>query len=411
MSSIRRCYLTCIRRIKSVLGFLYTIFAGTSRPFGQITQKGVSLFRSSPQRLRMTQPKQHRLLTGCKILCFLGISYVLASCAVVSDLPEISDHEIQQEVKKQLELAERTIVERTQKLADLSWPLLVNNLEMCGDFVRHRTGLWMSRKSSILANLSWLPEDEQTIGKDPIVWGVAVDSPAAHAGIEAGDYILEIDSERTTSSANARRLLASSSKEFSGDRKEPIQLLIQRAGERQRIELMPVLACRSEISLAGGTRINAYATGKHIKIFNGIFTFVESDEELQYVIAHELAHNMSNHVVYARARGVVGVFVDLIALRWKVWTNGSVGQLSVHAFAKPYEVEADYLALYLMANAGIDSTGVENLWRRLASEDISSIGWILSHPSSPERFVQLQKTREEIEAKQRRNEKLLPERK
>lgn len=368
---------------------------------------------SSPRRHHPEFLQRHhqRMYGGCKILCVLGISYLLACCAVVSDVPEISNYELQQEVKNQLEFAERTIVERTQKLANLSWPILVNNLEMCDDFIRHRTGLWLSRESSILTNLSWISDDEQTIGKEPVVWGVADDSPAAKAGVEVGDHILAIDSKRVKSSADARRLLAKSTREFAAERTDPIQLLILRDDERKKIEVNPVLACRSEISLAGGTRINAYATGRHIRIYNGIFTFTETDEELQYVIAHELAHNISNHVVYARARGAVGVVFDLLALRWNVWTNGGISRLSTRAFSKPYEVEADYLALYLLANAGIDSTGVENLWRRLATEDIARIGWILSHPSTPERFIHLQKTREEIEAKQQRNEKLLPERK
>lgn len=366
---------------------------------------------SRGKQLVYLQPDYRRLSSGCKILCFLGISYVLASCAVVSDVPEISKYELQQEVKKQLEFAEQTIVERTHKLANLSWPILVNNLEMCDDFVRHRTGLWLSRQSSILTSLSWVSEVEQSIGEEPVVWGVAADSPAARAGIEVGDRILAIDSKVPKSSAAARRLLAKSTREFSAKRTDPIQLLILRDDERKSLEVEPVLACRSEISLAGGSRINAYATGNHIKIFNGIFTFVETDEELQYVIAHELAHNISNHVIYARARGAVGVVVDLLVLRLRVWTNGGFSRLSVRAFTKPYEVEADYLALYLLANAGIDSTGVENLWRRLATEDISRIGWILTHPSTPERFLQLRKTREEIEEKERRNEKLLPERK
>ena len=373
--------------------------------------KGIRLFSSSQHQLVYLQPYRRRLSSGFKILFVLGITYVLASCVVVSDVPEISKYELQQEVKKQLEFAEQTIVQRTQKLANLSWPILVNNLEMCDDFVRHRTGLWLSRQSSILTSLSWVSDVEQTIGEEPVVWGVAVDSPAAKAGIKIGDRILAIDSKVPKSSAAARRLLAKSTREFSAKRTDPIQMLIQRDDEQIRVEVKPVLACRSEISLAGGSRINAYATGNHIKIFNGIFTFVETDEELQYVIAHELAHNISNHVVYARARGTVGVVVDLLVLRWKVWTNGGFSRLSVRAFTKPYEVEADYLALYLLANAGIDSTGVENLWRRLATEDISRIGWILTHPSTPERFLQLRKTREEIEAKQRNNEKLLPERK
>lgn len=359
--------------------------------------------------LRLDSPS---FLVGCKILCFLSVIFVLSGCVVVSEVPEITKFEIEEEVKKQIEIAERTLVERTQRLADLSWPILSNNLEMCDDYVRYRTGLWLSRKSSVLSSLSGLSKDEQTIGENPVVWGVAADSPAAKAGIMSGDRIVAIDLDRTRSSADAHRLLSKSTKEFSRERTDPIELRILRNGDRKLFTIQPVLACRSEISLVGGTQINAYANGKHIKIFSGIFTFVESDEELQYVIAHELAHNMSNHIVLARTRGAIGAVFDLFALqRWNIWTNGRIGRLSVRAFTKPHEVEADYLALYLLANAGIDSTGVENLWRRLATEDIARVGWIMTHPSTPERFVQLRKTQEEIQAKQRRNEKLLPERK
>ena len=366
---------------------------------------------SIPGMRRYFRSNRFTALIICKILCFVSVSFVLFSCAVVSDVPELSSHEIEQEVIKQLEFAEQTILERTQKLADLSWPILINNLEMCDKFTRYRTGLWLSRKFSTTSSLWWLSEGEHTFGEDPVVWGVAVNSPAASGGIQSGDRVVAVDLQRAVSSADAHRFIAKSTKEYQTGRTSPIRFDIVRNGERRRVDVQPVLACRSEIALAGGTRINAYATGEHIKIFNGIFTFAESDEELQYVIAHELAHNISNHIVLARARGVVGVFFDLLALRWKIWTNGSFGRLSVKAYTKPYEVEADYLALYLLANAGIDSTGVENLWRRMASEDMSRIGWILTHPSTPERFLRLRKTREEIEAKQRRNEQLQPERK
>lgn len=366
---------------------------------------------STPHKGQFSRFIETSFYLAGNLLYLLFVWVALASCTVVSDVPEISKAEIQREEQRQLEFAERTIVERTQKLADLSWPILAKNLEMCGEFVRYRTGLWLARESTSLPSLSWLPDDEYTFGNDSSVWGVAKGSPAADAGFQSGDQILSIDSLQIKSSKVAHRTLAKLIKEFNKDRSEPIKFRVLRTGKSIELEVHPVLACRSEIALEGGTRINAYATGENIKIFNGIFAFAESDEELQFVIAHELAHNMSNHIAHARVRGAIGVVFDLLALRWRVWTNGSLGRLSVKAYSKPYEIEADYLALYLLANADIDSTGVENLWRRLATEDMARIGWILTHPSTPERYVQLQKTREEIEDKQRKKEELLPERK
>ena len=42
--------------------------------------------------------------------------------------------------------------------------------------------------------------------------------------------------------------------------------------------------------------LNAYANGKNVFITEGMMDFVKTDAELQFVIAHELAHNIGKHL-------------------------------------------------------------------------------------------------------------------
>jgi predicted Zn-dependent protease len=80
-------------------------------------------------------------------------------------------------------------------------------------------------------------------------------------------------------------------------------------------------------------------------------------------------------------------------------------------YSKEFEAEADYVGLYLMARAGFAIEDTPNFWRRMAIAHPGSVkrGLAASHPPTPERFLALEKTVEEIDAKRARSEALLPE--
>ena len=73
------------------------------------------------------------------------------------------------------------------------------------------------------------------------------------------------------------------------------------------------------------------------------------------------------------------------------------------------EREADYVSMYLLANAGFDTADRASLWRNLADELTYTMTGLTTHPHSPERYVLLTQTHEEIEAKRRDGRPLLPE--
>ena len=69
--------------------------------------------------------------------------------------------------------------------------------------------------------------------------------------------------------------------------------------------------------------------------------------------------------------------------------------------------------MYLLARAGVETEDTGVFWRRLAAENRDSIenSHRSTHPSTPERFVRLDATHEEIAAKRAAGSPLVPNRK
>jgi predicted Zn-dependent protease len=84
------------------------------------------------------------------------------------------------------------------------------------------------------------------------------------------------------------------------------------------------------------------------------------------------------------------------------------GQMGVARYSVAFEQEADYVGMYFMARAGYDPSGVADFWRRMAAEGESSITQRTSHPTSPERFLTMERTYGEIAAKKSRGQPLVP---
>ena len=53
------------------------------------------------------------------------------------------------------------------------------------------------------------------------------------------------------------------------------------------------------------------------------------------------------------------------------------------------EAEADYVGMYILANAGYEYANASDLWRRMSQKDPDAIWLSTTHPSNPERYVAL----------------------
>ena len=341
-------------------------------------------------------------------LATLGLVVFLSGCTTATRLPAVSKEEVRNEERSLAQRAEQELIERTQRVANASWPILHENADLCADFVSYRTGIWISHETRIVTSVFVTrPESKIVIGRDPYVWAIARDSPAADSELRVGDYVKAINGKEVRKSGEARRQLRKALLRHEGG---PISLEVMRDGKARSVQLDPVMACRSEIRVVSDHMMNASASGDVIRIYNGLLDFVESDTELQFVIAHELAHNAAKHVPKALARATLGGVMDLLLVKYSgVWAGGLFTRLGLIAYSKKFEREADYLGMYYLANADISLEGLEAFWTRLASTSAKQIQFGLTHPSAPHRIVSMRKTREEIERKKAAGEPLVPE--
>jgi hypothetical protein len=100
---------------------------------------------------------------------------------------------------------------------------------------------------------------------------------------------------------------------------------------------------------------------------------VATDDELAYVIAHELAHNSAGHIEeqehFMRMKDVFGKKPTNV--QRKMFTNVS-------------EQEADRIGIVYTALAGYDPCASATYWEKQKT-NISSISYFRTHPSNPQR--------------------------
>lgn len=306
----------------------------------------------------------------------------------------------------QMEGAVLTHLARRQRLADAALPLLRSGIEMCGS-----RGNEFGFRYSTLDEYS-NPAERQVyetilgIRTQPTVLMVMRGAAAERAGLMPGDVIraagtVEIGPGRTGSDAVARIL-------GRWPRDTRLKLWIERDGKPMQLGFVPETVCDYSVWLAGGDEINAWADGDTIGVEMGLMRFATLEHELQAVIAHEMAHNSEGHQ-QAKARNLVlsglrGAVRDVAAAAADVRPPGE--------FSRSQEREADYVGMYYLARAGVDTRGIGLVWRRLAAEKLDDIRSTdpSTHPSILERSLHLDAIHREIARKRDSGQPLLPNR-
>lgn len=177
--------------------------------------------------------------------------------------------------------------------------------------------------------------------------------------------------------------------------------------------------CAFDISMIEQKGLNAYADGKKIYVTKDMAAFTSSDNELANVIAHEYAHNIMNHVPSQQQNVMIGALAggaaDYLAASQGINTQGLGQQLGAKAaqlrYSKSFEMEADYVGMYIMERAGYDTAGAAAFWRKMAAASPANAqGSLLStHPTSAERYVALNQAGGEINRKKSTGAPLRPD--
>ncbi len=305
----------------------------------------------------------HRFVAGA-----LAISWMAASAAVSNDLV-LSEAEVTAQRERLARLGFEWMLERQKRLIRVSSAIRLHGDALCKGKLSPVTGI-------VAATSAELPEAyRETAYRNhgvedllKVLW-ILPDYPAAESGLRAGDTILEIDGRETHAAAYLDQRNPTDSKTFTA-------LKLERGGEIFDLQFESRNGCFRPAVLSVLDNVDVHTEGARMLVYSGMLRFVESDDELAIVLAHELAHEL-------------------------------LGQkLSVESA----ESEADYLGLYLVARAGYDVAVAPEFARRLAAEFPLALeeraGHI--HPISTARSIALADTLREIQGKLERGEPLEP---
>jgi beta-barrel assembly-enhancing protease len=283
------------------------------------------------------------------------------------------------------------------RLYDVAFPMLVASADWC-PFQQEPTYGFLLEESGRSRGVA------EGAGGRAVVAYIHPRSPAASAGLAVADEVLAVNT-RSVADESAETVL-SLIRTATMARIQPLQLDLRRADGGHRSHLTAVPACQFSLHIMDSDQINGLSNGRKVALTRGAMRFFSSDGELAWVLAHEIAHNVLDHVANARLGALLNGFV-----------RATAGESGLMAPAEPLEpprsleVQADSLGAYIMARSGYDLRAIRRVWQRLGPLESSPSGLrddSLIHPPTAERLAAFEATLEEIEEKRRHGKPLEP---
>ncbi len=154
-------------------------------------------------------------------------------------------------------------------------------------------------------------------------------------------------------------------------------------------------------------QVNAFAAGGgRIVVHRGILEAARNDEEVAFVVAHEMAHQAADHVADGERNMQVGAAAGAVALgvlglaavtagappsfaMRNFETGAALGaRIGRIAYSQEQEREADYLAALILHRAGYDLGTARGFLMTMARTSTRrETGLFDTHPAGPERLA------------------------
>ncbi len=173
-------------------------------------------------------------------------------------------------------------------------------------------------------------------------------------------------------------------------------------------------------------QINAFAmAGGKVGVFSGLFKIIKNDDQLASVLAHEIGHVAAHHVNEKLSQemaiqgggllvgGVMaGSGAGALTSQAVLDAYGLSSGITAVGFDRKKEKEADRIGIMYMARAGYNPEEsikvIENLENASAGMPTPP-AWLSTHPSNPERILQLMDLMPKaLEAYRKSNQVLTP---
>lgn len=338
----------------------------------------------------------------------MGILAVAACAAPQTTGISISPDATATEEREQRSFVVKERLSAQARVAKIHQRIAFANAEDCGSLQTNGVGI-------MALSAADMDEDWQaaarTVGLDesfPTVTAVSPASPA-QGRLREGDVLLSLNGT-SLGTAEARKTALSDTGSTTAS------FTVRRNGKTERVTVTPRRTCNIPVFVDFTPGSNAFTDGKRIVISNGLLQMAGSDDELAVVIGHEMAHIASGHIdakqQNALAGGFAGLAVDIAFALMGANTQGAFSDLGVktggQAFSQDFEREADYVGSYFAERAGYDVGRGKVIWRRIAADNPKSMTFARTHPTTPERYVALDRTAAEIEQRRASGDRLVP---
>ena len=279
-----------------------------------------------------------------------------------------------------------------QRVADTAWRIASRNTDSCPK-------LWASFGVSLHHISQYEPAYHAAalaaFGLDdtfPSILAVAEGSPASAAGLKPNDTLRAVNGADLADKSRGQKDAASYdavSAAMAALEALPEQgaavLSIERGGQMLEVSVTPQNVCRSRVELAPGNTINANANGLVAQISGRLVDWVESDDELALIIAHEMAHNLLDHPKRLDEKSALSSLATSLGLAGKA--------------QRQMELEADRVGIIMAAGAGYNYKIAPDFWARLNSNSPLASFLATTHPKTPTRRENAQRVVDELNTK------------
>lgn len=145
-----------------------------------------------------------------------------------------------------------------------------------------------------------------------------------------------------------------------------------------------------KVHVVNNKEINAFAMpGRHLVVHTGLIQFADHQEEIAGVVAHEIAHIESGHVIKKLGKEIgLSIIMNLTLgdIGGEVVRN-ALSTITSTAYDRSLEKEADLKAVDYMIKAKMDPRMLSSFLGKLAEESKTPevLQWVNTHPDSKER--------------------------
>jgi beta-barrel assembly-enhancing protease len=159
---------------------------------------------------------------------------------------------------------------------------------------------------------------------------------------------------------------------------------------RLTVRLTEHLSTRVTVTVVDRAEVNAFAApGGHILLLSGLIETAGSAEEVAGVLAHEIGHTVERHGMRSMVRNLgAGLIFELLTGGSSLGSVAPV--LTMLAYSRDFEAEADARAVELLVAADIRTDGLADFFARLAREEErlpQVFAYLSTHPAAALRQI------------------------